>query len=167
MADLSASQQDFCVRESDLVAEGKEATPSPTFLSWEDAPTMPLTKEPTPSPTNLPTISPTKILNAQLGPTQRPTFEFKGPPVSLAPTTESWGFMMNHSDPVPLIYVGNNGKFDVPYPLGPCQSDGDMDEDVSMVQCWRGLCLFHITSNEKLPSIASAKGTSSVIKEKA
>lgn len=58
---------------------------------------------------------------AQDAPTQAPTFEFRGPPSSAAPTSTYYSMMLqNFSEPQPLQFVGNDGDFDA-YPLGPCQ----------------------------------------------
>jgi hypothetical protein len=66
-------------------------------------------------------------------PTATPTFEFRGPPVSLAPTSEAWViFEKNRFDTLPLMYTGNDGDFDGPYPLLNCQGDCDTDDDVSL-----------------------------------
>jgi len=85
-----------------------------------------------------PTRTPTEESNKDTSPVPAPSvaaggiFEFRGPPVSLAPTDESWALFLENdysTDPVPLIYVGNDEEFDAPYPLGPCQSDCDTDDD--------------------------------------
>lgn len=121
---IQNSPMDVCVRESDAYLLSTEA---PTFK-----PKNKKTPRPTPNLTPNPTVklniinSPRPTPSPWTGP---PSFLFQGPPPTLAPTTESWSFLLNHSEPVPLIHVGNNGKFDAPYPLGPCQSDCDKDSD--------------------------------------
>ena len=87
-------------------------TPSPSMAlrgTNTEAPTFP-GEEFDP---NVPTSAPNTVI---------PTFEFRGPPVSSAPSSETWGVLANNTDPIPLDYVGNDNEFgDATYPLGPCQ----------------------------------------------
>ncbi|CAB9505692.1 expressed unknown protein [Seminavis robusta] len=79
-------------------------------------------------------------------PTASPTFDFRGPPLTDAPTAEAWSFLLNyHSDPVPLIFVGNDGDYET-YPLGPCMADCDQDED-----CYGNLVCFQRDGGEPVP----------------
>jgi hypothetical protein len=65
-------------------------------------------------------------------PTATPTFEFRGPPVSSEPTSEAWViFERNRFETLPLMFTGNDGDYDGPYPLINCQGDCDTDDDVS------------------------------------
>jgi hypothetical protein len=76
-------------------------------------------------------------------PTQSPTFEFLGPPSSLAPTSSGWA---ESSEPRPLAFVGNGNKFSVPLPLGLCEGDCDSDED-----CMDALICYQRDGGEETP----------------
>ena len=66
-------------------------------------------------------------------PTPTPTFEFRGPPVSTAPSSEAWEtFELDHKETRPLSLTGDGDDFDGPYPLLNCQGDCDSDDDVSI-----------------------------------
>lgn len=87
-----------------------------------------------PPPSAAPQPQGSSINNANKNmPTATPTFEFRGPPVSVAPTSEAWVvFERNRFETLPLMYTGNDGDHDGPYPLLNCQGDCDDDNDVSL-----------------------------------
>lgn len=103
--------------EGDTIEEAP-STPSPSVaLRGTEAPTFPGESEELDP--NVPTAAPNTVL---------PTFEFRGPPVSSAPSSETWGVLANNTDPLPLDYVGNDNEFgDADYPLGPCQGGTYLD----------------------------------------
>ena len=124
MSDLRASQMDYCVRKADVL----QYTAGPTWPTVTPIPSSIVKDTDAPTFENEEAADNAPLFAPWSGP---PTFEFKGPPLSMAPTTENWAYLLNNTEPRPIKFVGNNGDFDAPYPLGPCQSDCDTDEDVS------------------------------------
>lgn len=102
----------WATTDEDSTIEEAPSSPSPSVaLRGTEAPTFPGESEELDP--NVPTAAPNTVL---------PTFEFRGPPVSSAPSSETWGVLANNTDPLPLDYVGNDNEFgDADYPLGPCQ----------------------------------------------
>lgn len=138
---------DVCVEDPDYEAE----TPVPSF-----SPAPSIAPEPTIAPTApQPTQAPTPIGSNSWSQTwgMSDPFKFLGPPSTAAPTTKEekaldYSWIFDFTDPQPLQYVGNNGKFDDSYrgALGPCQADCDKDID-----CAGPLECFQRKGNETVP----------------
>ena len=119
--DKSFSSMDVCIPDSTVT------------LSPSSGPTTP--PEPTEAPTknNQPTNSPTPMGTNSWVQTYGMTtpFEFVGPPSTIPPTSEefAWLYTDEYTQPKQLEFAGNDGIPEKNWPLGPCESDCDTDDD--------------------------------------